>query len=163
MLWLTIPLLVVALSVVVLWSILYILFCRRPEKKWRDKVLQLMARARGRAYQEQEELSRLASDKHEEVKAIRDEAFSSFLGAIPVSELEIFPGIGPATVSKLESAGHSTLASLQRARIRIHGLGKKRLADIYHAVRELTRQVKSRFDSRACPQAHALTITKRLP
>ncbi len=156
MLWLTIPLLVVALSVVVLWSILYILFCRRPEKKWRDKVLQLMARARGRAYQEREELSRLASDKHEEVEAIRDEAFSSFLIAIPVSELEIFPGIGPATVSKLESAGYLTLASLQRARIRIHGLGEKRLADIYHAVRELTRQVKSRFDSRACPQAHAL-------
>src|SRR6266446_746448 len=94
MLWLTIPLLVVALSVVVLWSILYILFCRRPEKKWRDKVLQLMARARRKAYQEREELSRLASDRHEEAEAIQDEAFSSFLGAIPVSELESFLASG---------------------------------------------------------------------
>jgi hypothetical protein len=156
MLWLTIPLLVVALSVVVFWSILYILFCRSPEKKWRDKVLQLMARARRTAYQEREELSRLESDKHEEAEAIQSEAFSSFLDGIPVSELEICPGIGPATVSKLESAGYKTLASLQRARIQIYGLGKKRLADIYQAVHDLTRQAKSRFDPRACPQAQAL-------
>lgn len=153
MLWLTIPLLVVALSVLVLWTILYILFCQNPEKKWRDKILLLMALAKRRTYQERHELSRLESERNQEQETIKDDAFSSFLNSIPVSQLEVFSGIGPVTVSKLENAGYSTLGSLQHARIAIHGLGDKRLADIYHAVHELTRQAMSRFESAACQQA----------
>src|SRR5260370_35547023 len=110
MLWFTIPLFVVILSVLVLWSILYILFCRSPEKKWRDKVFELVARARARANQEEKDLSRLDSRRRADEESIREEAFSSFLAAISVRQLEIFPGIVPATASKLESAGYSTLA-----------------------------------------------------
>src|SRR6266849_10156776 len=150
MLWLTVPLLVVVLSVLVLWSILYILFWRSPEKKWRDRVLHLVARAKRRAYQEQQVRSRLGFEKRQEKDAIRDQAFSSFLASIPVSQLETFSGIGPVTVTKLRSDGYSTLASLQEAAINIYGLGEKRLADIDRAVRALTRQAKSRFDSGAC-------------
>jgi hypothetical protein len=156
MLWLTIPLFVVVLSALVLWIILYILFCRSPEKKWRDKVLGLVARARRRAYEEEKDLSRLEANRQTEEETIREEAFVSLLASVSVKELEVFAGIGPVTVSKLKSAGYSNLASLQHARIHIHGLGEKRLAEIYHAVHQLTRQANGRFRSGACPEAQGI-------
>jgi hypothetical protein len=70
--------------------------------------------------------------------------------------LEAYPGIGPATINKLYEAGYVNLATLARARIRIYGLGEKRLADIDHAVHDLLRKAHGMFDRTACPQAVAL-------
>ena len=156
MLWLTIPLLVIGLSLVVLWTILYIIFSRSPEKKWRDDILKVMARAKRRAYQEQADLSRLESDKQQEATVLWNEDFSTFLSTVPTSELDAFPGIGQGTIDKLQGAGYSSLESLQRARIQIYGIGQKGAANIYHAVHDLTSQKKRQFASGDCPQAQAL-------
>ncbi len=141
--------------------IFYIPYNRCPEKHWRDQVFGLVATARRRLASEKNALQNLAAMQQEEKRNLRDKAFNDYLRSYSVKELEEYSGIGPVTVSNLQNGGYTNLAALQGARIRIYGFGKKRLADIAYAVRELTRMAHSRFEAGACPQANQLAAMLR--
>jgi tellurite resistance protein len=136
---------------------LYLPYWRSSLKRWRDEVLGLVAAARRAMRSAAAERQHLEAGRAREERALRDRALSRVLSSISVSELEAYSGIGPATVSKLAGAGFTSLASLQNARIDIHGLGEKRLTDIRNAVRDLTRQASSRLQAGSDPRAPELT------
>src|SRR5579872_3209743 len=136
--------------------VLYFRFCHSPEKRWRDEVLGLLWAAEERARSEKHGLRQLRGDQDAESRRLREEALHAHLSNVAVSELEAYPGIGPATVSKLHEAGYVNLATLAHAQLRLHGLGEKRLADIHHAVRDLLHKAHNQFDRAACPPALAL-------
>jgi hypothetical protein len=136
--------------------VLYAQFRRSPEQRWRAEVLRLLGDAERRARAERQEVRRLAADHDGEARALRQGAFRAYLGDISVEQLAAFPGIGPATVAKLRDAGYANLARLHNARIRLSGLGPKRLADIDRAVADLLRQADHTFAAGRCEQAGQL-------
>jgi hypothetical protein len=156
MFWILISLLIVGLSALLGWAIVYIRYCRTPEKRWRDGVLRLTTEARRRMQKEKDRIRDLEASREEETNSLQGKEFSAYLGSISSSELELFSGIGPATVARLREAGYATLASLQHADIHVHGLGEKRLHDITKAVQELTKQAWGRFEAGGCPEAQTL-------
>jgi predicted flap endonuclease-1-like 5' DNA nuclease len=147
MFWILIVLLIVGLSALLCWAIVYIRYRRTPEKRWCNGVLRLMAEARRREKKEKDRIRDLDASREEETNSLRGKEFSAYLGSISTSELELFSGIGPATVARLQEAGYANLASVQHADIHVHGLGEKRLHDIAKAVRELTKQAWGRFEA----------------
>ena len=156
MFWILIPLLIVGLSALLGWAIVYIRFCRTREKKWSNGVLSLATEARRRVQKEKDRIRDLDASRENEKKGLQGKEFSAYLGSISTSELELFSGIGPATVARLHEAGYANLASLQHSDIHVHGLGEKRLHDIAMAVQELTRQAWGRFEAGGCPEAQPL-------
>jgi tellurite resistance protein len=136
---------VLILIAVVAVGVLYVLFCRSPEKRWKDQVLRLQLLARERLAKENVSLRQLGEQLQREERNLSDGAFHACLEQIPVEQLEAFPGIGSGTTGRLRQSGYTTLAKLQRARIQIHGLGRRRLADIHHAVDRLTGTAWTRF------------------
>src|SRR4051812_1661309 len=131
-------------------------FLRSPEGRWREAVLQAMDAAYHRAQAEEEEMRRAGITHETDDQALRDQAFHAFLAGISVAELDAYPGIGPVTVSKLRDAGYTNLAALHEARIEVDGLGQKRLADVTHAVGDLVKQARGRFNAGACREARDL-------
>jgi predicted flap endonuclease-1-like 5' DNA nuclease len=156
MFWILIALLIFGLSALLGWAIVYIRYCRTPEKRWCNGVLRLMAEARRREQKEKDRIRDLDASREEEKKSLQGKEFSAYLGSISTSELELFSGIGPATVARLHEAGYANLASLQHADVHVHGLGEKRLDDIAKAVQELTKQAWGRFEAGGCPEAQTL-------
>ena len=156
MFWILIPLLIVGLSALLGWAIVYIRFCRTREKKWSNGVLSLATEARRRVQKEKDRIRDLDASRENEKNGLQGKEFSAYLGSISTSELELFSGIGPATVARLHEAGYANLASLQHSDIHVHGLGEKRLHDIARAVQELTKQAWGRFEAGGCPEAQPL-------
>jgi uncharacterized tellurite resistance protein B-like protein len=136
---------------------LYVRYCLSPEKKWRARVERRMADAENRLRAERRELEDARVGLEKEETAIRRRALDTFLKSCSVAELEAYPGIGSGTVSKLSGAGFTNLAKLQDARIRVPGLGTKRLLDIKNAVRALVKQARSQFEASACREAQDLS------
>src|SRR5262245_41035797 len=157
MIWVGVTLLVFALTAAISGGVLFLIFLRSGDGTWRRKVLNLHSAGLSFYHDRGRELAEL--DEHEkiEMRRCQERAWQTYLRSVSVSELGNYPGIGPATVERLRGAGLDTLAHLQRASIRVHGLGQKRLADVGSAVRTLTRQVSSRFESGACREAQELT------
>jgi uncharacterized tellurite resistance protein B-like protein len=129
-----------------------------PERRWCDHVLKLMDTAHRRAQAEREAMKAAGVQHAEEDRALRDQAFRAFLSTLPVSELDAYPGIGPATVGKLRDAGYADLAALHNVPLESMGLGQKRLADVQYAMRDLVKQAHSRFDAGACEDAQDLAV-----
>src|SRR5713226_7983647 len=98
MFWILIALLIFGLSALLGWAIVYIHYCRTPEKRWRNGVLRLTAEARRREQKERDRIRDLDASWEEEKKGLQGKEFSAYLGSISTSELELFSGIGPATV-----------------------------------------------------------------
>jgi uncharacterized tellurite resistance protein B-like protein len=151
----------------VLWIVVAVVrlvlrYRRSPERRWCDHVLKLMDTAHRRAQAEREAMKAAGVQHADEDRAMRDQAFHAFLGTLPVSELDAYPGIGPATVGKLRDAGYADLAALYDAPLEGMGLGQKRLADVQYAVRNLVEQAHSRFDAGACGEAQDLAIQLEL-
>jgi hypothetical protein len=144
------------LAALITGHVLYFQFCHSPEKRWRDEVLGLVADGQRHVRTEDQQLRQLRADEEATSCSAQGEAFLSYLSETPIGELEAYPGIGPGTVGKLREAGYRNLAALHRARIQIHGLGEKRMADIDYAVRDLVRKARATFDAGACPQARWL-------
>jgi uncharacterized tellurite resistance protein B-like protein len=136
--------------------LLYMPFRRSPQRRWRDAVLRAQRNAQDLVSAETRELNRLARRREAERQSLTQEAFARLLSSISVMELEQYPGIGPATVGRLQQGGYRNLATFQNAHIRVSGLGQKRLADVTSAVRHLTLQAESRFQAGACQQSHDL-------
>src|SRR5207302_1977056 len=123
--------------------VFYVLYHLSPEKKWRARVERCMTEAENRLRKERKELKDAGVRVAKEERTIRHRAVDTFLRSLSVAELEAYPGIGPGTVSKLHSAGFTNLETLQDARIRVPGLGAKRLADIKDALRALVKDARS--------------------
>ncbi len=145
-----------ALTALVSWLVLYIQFCHSVEKRWRNEVLGLLAEAKRQIDVENQQLRRLRSEQESEAHSLSESAYHSYLNGIGVEELEAYPGIGPATVGKLRAEGYVNLTRLRGARIHIHGLGEKRLADIGHAVDDLLRKAQKNFEAGECRPARTL-------
>jgi hypothetical protein len=127
-----------------------------PEKCWQVRVFNVASAARRQIQAETTNLRRLGPDQEAAARALKDEAFCSYLAGISINELDAYSGIGPATIAKLQGAGYANLASLRHARVHIHGLGEKRLADVNLATRDLSQKAQREFDGGASPQAAAL-------
>ncbi len=140
------------LTALVGWLVLYSRFNHSVEKRWAAKVLQLLRDAENCIRLEKRQLRELKTEQDAKARSLREEAFAAHLREYAVEELEAYPGIGPGTVGKLRAAGFVNLAKLQRAKIRIHGLGAKRLADIQYAVRNLLGKAQNTFDTGNCRQ-----------
>jgi uncharacterized tellurite resistance protein B-like protein len=146
----------VVLIILVSGLVVYVRFRQSPEKQWRSKVLGLTTAARRWARREDEELRRLGVQRTGEIRKLTEEAFQAHLASYSVSELEAYPGIGPATVAKLRDSGYANLAALQNAKLRIPGLGQKRLRDIGAAIRGLVQQARKTFDAVTAESARTL-------
>jgi tellurite resistance protein len=153
MIWLEIFLVGLALIGLGTWAYLYLPFRRSPEKHWRDQVLRLRLAVQQWLVVERNQLRSLEARRNADERTLRNRAFASFLATYSVTELEEYPGIGPATSSKLRAAGYTSLAVMQNARLRIEGLGDKRLTDVKNAIRDLTTKARSRFEAGDCREA----------
>lgn len=136
--------------------VLYVRYGRSPQKTWRDRVLQVASEAQQLAADDHEALQSLPVKRRGEELQLRDATRQALLKGVPVDRLETFPGIGPATVARLRTAGYADLAALQRMRAPVNGLGAKRLTDVQNAVRHLLRETESQLNSSAGPEAEAL-------
>lgn len=145
-----------SLTALVVWLVLYIRFRNSAEKRWATQVLTLLRDAERRVRSENRQLHELKAQRDAKAHALHEEVFAAHLRDYSVDELEAYPGIGPATVGKLRAAGFVNLATLNRARIRIPRLGEKRLADINKAIRELLRKARNTFDEGGGRQAPTL-------
>ena len=157
MIWVWLLLGVVAIAIVATTIYLCVPYWRSPEKRWRDRILRAYHAEQRQVSAEASEMKRLAEHRQREEQALTEKARQRFLAGISVSELEAYPGIGPVTVSRLQQEGFTTVAKLENARIRVHGLGAKRLTDIGSAVRQIKRDCVSRFNAGACREAQELT------
>src|SRR5262249_38119773 len=99
---------------------------RSPERQWCDHVLQLVGAAGRRARDERTAMQRAGGGDEAADRAVRETAFRDYLAGISVSELEAYPGIGPATIAKLRDADFTHLAALDGASLELPGLGQKR-------------------------------------
>lgn len=149
--------LLLSLTALVSWLVLYIQFCNSVEKRWAAQVLNLLHDADRCVRSENRQLQELKKKRDSEAQSLHERAFAAHLGDYSVDELEAYPGIGPATVGKLRAAGFVNLVALHRARIHIHGLGEKRLTDINHAIRDLLSKARRIFEAGSCRQAQVLT------
>jgi hypothetical protein len=125
----------------------YIRYAFSPLKLWSDEVHRLQRRAATAIRIEQDRLQQLDADYRRREIDARREALLTYVAAIPVDRLEDYPGIGPATVARLREAGCRNLEQLQNFRVPISGLGRKRLADIGSASRDLMAQVQANLDA----------------
>src|ERR1700674_2901725 len=91
----------------------YAQFLRWPPKLWRDDVLRMETAVRRRIAAERVQLQRSGVADTAQEKALSDQAFLSFLTGISVEQLDAYPGIGPATISKLRDAGYISLDQMQ--------------------------------------------------
>jgi uncharacterized tellurite resistance protein B-like protein len=152
------PLLAILVTVLILTpllagGILYFVFCQSPEKRWKDRVLGLRSLAQKGLQKETVSLRQMGESLQREEKNLSDRAFYACLEKVSVEQLEAYTGIGPGTTSRLRQSGYTTLAKLQHTYINVHGLGDKRLADIHHAVDELTSATWTRFrEDSNCPE-----------
>jgi hypothetical protein len=135
------------LAIAAIMVLLYSPYRRSPEKLWRDRVRRLVAAARHQLWMDQEELRALEAHREGLAKDLHHKAFVSYLDSIPVEQLDDYQNIGPVTVAKVREAGYTTLASLQNVPVNIPGLGQKRLGDVKAAVRDLTKNAKTRFET----------------
>src|SRR5437764_6877508 len=111
--WLGIVVAFILVAAVATAIVFYVLYYLSPEKKWRARVERCMAEAENRLRAERKELKDAGVRLEKEERAIRRRAADTFLRSLSVAELEAYPGIGPGTVSKLQSAGFINLETLQ--------------------------------------------------
>jgi tellurite resistance protein len=144
----------------VVWTVLrvYVRYRFSPEKRWRDRVVRTLEKARRRALAEREAMRQAGVAHDAEDAAARAQAFHAFLTSLPVERLEAYPGIGPGTTSRVREAGYPSLADLSDGRVEVPGLGQKRLADVARAVQDLVKQSRSRFEAGACREAQELAV-----
>lgn len=96
----------------------------------------------------------LSSDYETQINEVRDKVLNGMLTGEPLTRLDQYPGIGPVTVEKLKMAGYRTIPSLLKANLEnISGFGPKRAGDVRNALEAIRREISSRLDSGATPEA----------
>ena len=80
-----------------------------------------------------------------------EKLFNAHLQSIPASAVLGFPGIGPGTVERLQSAGFTAIPQLIGYDFeRIPGFGPAKASEMKAAVRKLWLDAKARFEAGAC-------------
>jgi hypothetical protein len=130
----------VVLTALICGLIFFVQYCNSAEKQWANQVLSLLGDTRRKYRAEKKAYEGLDEEERVETASITEKAFRRFLSHIGVNQLQAYDGIGPGTVAKLSEAGYHNLDHIRGARIRIHGLGEKRLSDIDTAVRDLVKK-----------------------
>ena len=131
-------------------AILLLLFLRyhhSPAVLWSRRIVHRRAELTARRAEV------LAAPANAAVAQLADELFTRHLHTVPVSALATQPGIGPATVDKLESAGWKTLPDVKFNQLDgLPGMGRAKAAEVRTAVRKVTADARGRFDAGACPE-----------
>src|SRR5262249_12126733 len=104
--WLILIGVLLVLTAVVSILVFYVMFRRPDAGFWQHDVRAGLNEALGRKSKLRNELKSAARQEQAEAETCRERARQEFLGAIPVSELGRSPGIGPATVERLQAAGY---------------------------------------------------------
>jgi uncharacterized tellurite resistance protein B-like protein len=139
----------------------YAVFCFSAPKRWRDAVMHVNLDAQQRRRKEERAWRNLNDRLADDLRAVSERGFRDMLRRIEVEELKAFPGIGDVIVERLRGAGLRSLADLQYRLPEIPSIGEKRVADIRHAVRELTQQADKVFASNMCAEAAAAADESR--
>jgi hypothetical protein len=134
-------------------GIIYRQFSKSAVKRWRDQVFALRRQAERQLRKETSYLDRLDRDRRNEEASLCATAFQALVRTIPAEQLLEYSGIGPGTLEKLRKAGYTNIAALSGQRLRIRGLGQKRLRDIDAAVKDLVRKARQQFEADTSPQA----------
>jgi hypothetical protein len=141
------------------WSgYLYLKYACSSVKLWKDEVLRAERRACCATRIEQDKLRELDARYRREEEAVRTRALLDHLATIPVGRLEEYPGIGPATVTRLREAGYRNLGQLRDFNGHVQGLGHKRLMDVASATRDLIAQAQARLKSGTGEEAAELPL-----
>ena len=133
-------------------GVIYLQFGKSAVKRWRDEVFALQRQAERQLRKETSYLDRLDHDRRNEEASLCATAFQALVGTIPAEQLLEYSGIGPGTLEKLRKAGYTNIAALSGQRLRIRGLGQKRLRDIDAAVKDLVRKARQQFEADTSPQ-----------
>jgi len=100
---------------------------------------------------------KLTNDYENQINEVREKVLFGLMTGEPLTRLDQYPGIGPVTVEKLKMAGFRTIPSLLKANLEnISGLGPKRAGDVRKALEAIRREVSSRLDSGATPEARKI-------
>lgn len=131
-------------------SILILLFLRyrhSPAVLWHARVVRRRSELVAR------KAKVLAAASTPAIAQLGQELFTRFLRTIPVSALSTQPGIGPATVDKLQTAGWQTLPDVRsNALDTLPGLGPAKAAEVRAAMKKVMADARGRFDAGACPE-----------
>lgn len=131
-------------------AILLLLFLRyrhSPAVLWYGRIVRRRAELTARRAEV------LSAPANAAVAPLADELFTRYLRTVPMSALATQPGIGPATVDKLESAGWKAIPDVKLNQLDgLPGLGRAKAAEVRTAVRQVTTDARSRFDAGACPE-----------
>jgi len=131
----------------VILTLLFLRYRHSPAVLWHARVL----RRRSELVAHKAEV--LAATSSSAVNQLGQELFTRYLRTIPVSALGTQPGIGPATVDKLQSVGWQTLTDVRpNALDTLPGLGPAKAAEVRAAVKKVTADARGRFDAGACPE-----------
>src|SRR6266700_4246274 len=152
---LTTFLIVVAIVALMAFAIGYAMFCFSSPKRWRDAILHVNLDAKQQSSRLEREPADLDEQLAENLRAVSERNFRAMLRRIEVEELKAYPGIGDVIVERLRGAGLQNLADLQYELPEIAGIGEKRVADIRHAIRELSKQAQKVFASNMCSESAA--------
>ena len=133
-------------------------FRRTPECVWRNHVFETEDRLADKLARRTRESTLFRKKYDLEVARERQLALFDYLATLSVDLLQAYPGIGPATVERLRGAGFATLDRLVNARLALPSLGEKRMKDLHQAVHLLFKDVSSRFDAGAIPEAQKFDL-----
>jgi uncharacterized tellurite resistance protein B-like protein len=136
--------------------IFYVLFRESQAGRWQHDVRSRLAMAHGLRTRLNDELKDAARAAQDEADDCHERALQLHLRSVSVSELDAYPGIGPGTIERLRAAGYQSIGDLRGVRLKVPGLGEKRVAELNHALRGVVGAAQSRFDAGACPEAHRL-------
>jgi uncharacterized tellurite resistance protein B-like protein len=140
--------------------ILYLRYASSPAAQWKKRIRAAVSEQEGRLRAARRALADL--DRDSDDRGLREEFFDRHLRGLAVEELARYPGIGPATVSRLRDARLATVGACARARLSaIPGIGPARQADLRDALRKVRREAESRFEAGACREAVAFADERR--
>ncbi len=131
----------------VILLLMYLRYRHSPAVLWRARVVARRSELAVRRH------ALLASPAPSPVTQLADELFARHLRTVPVAALLTQPGIGPATVDKLQAAGWQAIPDVRLNQLdTLSGMGSAKAMDVRTAVRKVTADARARFDAGACPE-----------
>ncbi len=130
----------------------YLRFRRTPARVWKARLLSL----RTTLEEKLRSARRTIAEIDAEPPGLRQEYLDRHLRGLSVDSLMGYPGIGPATVSRLKDEGITSIDATLKVRLEdIGGIGPSRGTELIKAVKQVRQDAVSRFDAGACPEAVA--------
>lgn len=136
-----VPLGIALFATVVVLGLLYGVYALSPERRWRRRVRLAERALAQRQLSERRRLAQLQWNLHQTQQHLLEQALSRQLAALPVEELDRFPGIGPKTVAGLRAAGMSNLEQVRRQLTGLPTELRSRAGLVQAAVRQLSQEL----------------------